>query len=112
MLFRSVAAARAVGVETPMPILLPLVAPVLMAMLVPMTVAGWGARAGAAAALWAAVGLPGAEGVAVSVAYGLLVLFASVPGAVVLLVLLLRSRTEVQLEEDVGTQREGPAGRA
>ena len=107
-----VAAARAVGVETPMPILLPLVAPVLMAMLVPMTVAGWGAREGAAAALWAAVGLPGAEGVAVSVAYGLLVLFASVPGAVVLLVLLLRSRTEVQLEEDVGTQREGPAGRA
>ena len=78
-------AARAVGVDTPWMTLLPLVAPVLVAMLVPVTVAGWGIREGAAAALWTSVGLTPAEGVAVSVSYGLLVLLGSVPGAVVLL---------------------------
>ncbi len=79
-----VAAARAVGVETPLPVLLPLVAPVLMTMLIPVTVAGWGLREGAAAALWAAVGLTASDGVVVSVAYGLLVLIGSLPGALFL----------------------------
>ena len=78
-------AARAVGVETPIPVLLPLVAPVLMTMLIPVTVAGWGLREGAAALLWEAVGLTAADGVVVSVAYGLLVLLGSLPGAVLLL---------------------------
>jgi len=103
------AAARAVGVSTPLAELLPLVAPVLLAMLVPMTVAGWGAREGAAAALWTAVGLPGPEGVAISVAYGLLVLLSSLPGGAVLLRVLAGAGTEVQLEEDVVAQGEGPA---
>ena len=80
-----VAAARAVGVETPLPVLLPLVAPVLMTMLIPVTVAGWGLREGAAAVLWEAVGLTAADGIVVSVAYGLLVLLGSLPGGVVLL---------------------------
>ena len=78
-------AARAVGVETPLTVLLPLVAPVLMTMLIPVTVAGWGLREGAAAVLWGAVGLTAADGVVISVAYGLLVLAGSLPGAVVLL---------------------------
>ena len=56
--------ARAVGVGTPLPTLLPLVAPVLVAMLPPISVAGWGVREGAAAALWAAAGLAAADGVA------------------------------------------------
>ena len=60
--------------------LLPLVAPVLVTMLLPVTVAGWGLREGAAAALWHAVGLTAADGVAISVAYGLLVLVSSLPG--------------------------------
>jgi len=76
-----VAAARAVGVETELAVLLPLVAPVLMSMLVPVTVAGWGLREGTAAMLWGAVGLTAADGVLVSVAYGLLVLLGSLPGA-------------------------------
>lgn len=80
-----VMAARAVGVDTPLAAILPLVAPVLMAMLVPVTVAGWGVREGAAAALWGFVGLSPAEGAAVSVAYGLLVLVSSAPGALVLM---------------------------
>jgi len=79
------AAARAVGVETPLPALLPLVAPVLMTMLIPVTVAGWGLREIAAAVLWGAVGLTAADGVLVSVAYGLLVLIGSLPGALFLM---------------------------
>ena len=78
-------AARAVGMDTPLPVLLPLVAPVLMSMLIPVTVAGWGLREGAAAVLWGAVGLTAADGVLVSVAYGLLVLIGSLPGALFLI---------------------------
>ena len=78
-------AARAVGMDTPQPVLLPLVAPVLMSMLIPVTVAGWGLREGAAAVLWGAVGLTAADGVLVSVAYGLLVLIGSLPGALFLM---------------------------
>ena len=78
-------AARAVGMDTPLPVLLPLVAPVLMSMLIPVTVAGWGLREGAAAVLWGAVGLTAADGVLVSVTYGLLVLIGSLPGALFLM---------------------------
>ncbi len=79
-------AARTVGVDTPAPTLLPLVAPVLATMLIPATIAGWGVRETGAALLWAAAGLPVADGVAISVAYGLLVLVSSLPGAVILIV--------------------------
>jgi glycosyltransferase 2 family protein len=79
-----VAAARAVGVETPFVVILPLVAPVLMTMLIPVTIAGWGLRESAAALLWGAVGLTATDGVAVSVAYGLIVLVGSFPGAAIL----------------------------
>ena len=79
-----VLAARAVGVGTPLPTLLQLVAPVLVAMLPPISVAGWGVREGAAAALWGAAGLAAADGVAASVAYGLLTLLSSLPGGVIL----------------------------
>jgi glycosyltransferase 2 family protein len=78
------AAGRAVGVATPLLQLLPLVAPVLMTMLLPLSVAGWGLREGAAAALWGMVGLSMAEGVLVSMAYGVLVLVSSLPGGLVL----------------------------
>ena len=80
-----VVAARAVGVSTPLWTLLPLVAPVLLSMLVPATVAGWGVREATAAALWGAVGLTVVDGVAISAAYGILVLLSSLPGALVLL---------------------------
>ena len=78
------AAARAVGVESPFTVMLPLVTPVLLAMLIPVSVAGWGVREGAAAAIWASAGLAAADGVAISVAYGLLVLVSTLPGALVL----------------------------
>jgi uncharacterized membrane protein YbhN (UPF0104 family) len=77
-------AARAVGVGTPLATLLPLVAPVLLSMLIPATVAGWGVREATAAGLWSAVGLTAEDGVAISAAYGLLVLLSTLPGALVL----------------------------
>lgn len=77
--------ARAVGIETPAGLLALTAPPILVAMLIPVSVAGWGLREGAAAALWGLVGLSAADGVAVSVAYGLLVLVSSLPGAVFLL---------------------------
>ncbi|KPQ21415.1 conserved hypothetical protein [Halomonas sp. HL-93] len=75
-----VCAARAIGVELPVLSLLALAPVVLLAMLVPVSVAGWGVREGAAAGVWAWVGLPAAQGVAVSLAYGVIVLLASLPG--------------------------------
>ncbi|UCC26629.1 MAG: flippase-like domain-containing protein [Gemmatimonadales bacterium] len=83
--------AAAIGVDTPWHVLAPLVAPVLLTMLLPVSVAGWGVREAAAALLWGAVGLAPAEGVAISVAYGVLVLLASLPGGAVL-ALTLRTR--------------------
>ena len=79
-----VLAARAIGVETPLLVLAPLVAPVLLTMLIPVTVAGWGLREGAAALLWGMAGLTAVDGVAISVAYGLLVLLSTLPGGLVL----------------------------
>lgn len=109
-----VAAARAVGLEGPWTTHAVLGAPVLMAMLVPLTVAGWGAREGAAAALFTAVGMSASDGLAVSVAYGLLVLASSLPGVLVLLGVAGGGgrRPEVQLEEHVPPQGEGPAARS
>jgi hypothetical protein len=80
-----IAAARAVGVSTPLWTLLPLVAPVLLSMLIPATIAGWGVREATAAALWGAVGLTVVDGVAISAGYGILVLLSSLPGALVLI---------------------------
>lgn len=75
-----VCAARAIGVELAALQILALAPVLLLAMLVPFSVAGWGLREGAAVATWALVGLPTAQGVAVSLAYGVLVLLSSLPG--------------------------------
>ncbi|QIT56721.1 flippase-like domain-containing protein [Aquisalimonas sp. 2447] len=75
------AAGRAIGATLPALELMALVPPVLLAMLIPITIAGWGLREGAAATVWAAAGHDPAEGAAIAVAYGLLVLVATLPGA-------------------------------
>lgn len=85
-----VCAARAIGVELPALQLLALTPVLLLAMLIPLSVAGWGLREGTAAGVWALVGLPAAQGVAVSLAYGVIVLLASLPG---IWVALSRRRT-------------------
>lgn len=76
-------AARAIGVSLPASQLLALAPALLLAMLVPFTVAGWGVREGTAASVWVWVGLAPSQGVAVSLAYGLMVLLAALPGLVV-----------------------------
>ena len=104
-------AARAVGIDTPLHSLLPLVAPVLMTMLIPVTVAGWGIRESAAAAVWGIAGLTPEDGVAISVSYGLLVLVSSVPGALVLsrVVSGARGRRGYHaLNESAGNEDEAP----
>ncbi len=80
------AGARGIGVELPLLSLMMMALPALLAMLIPVSVAGWGLREGAAGAVWLISGLPPEQGVAVSIAYGLLVLVASLPGALVLLI--------------------------
>jgi uncharacterized membrane protein YbhN (UPF0104 family) len=61
------------------------VAPAMLLMLLPVSFAGWGVREGAMAVGLSLVGIPTDRAVAISVAFGLALLFASLPGAAVLL---------------------------
>ncbi|MBT2785331.1 flippase-like domain-containing protein [Halomonas sp. ISL-106] len=111
-----VCAARAIGVEMPALQVLALTPALLLAMLIPFSVAGWGLREGAAAGVWALVGLPSAQGVAVSLAYGLLVLLASLPGIWVALSRRASAQSsggipQAQVEQRVVTAAEGSRGR-
>jgi hypothetical protein len=81
-----VVAADAVGVDASAATLAPIALVVLVAAAVPLNVAGWGPREGAAAGVFAAAGLGAATGASVAVAYGVLALAATLPGAVLLLV--------------------------
>jgi len=88
-----VVAARAVGVTAPAADLLPLALLVMVVAGVPANVAGWGPREGMAAWAFAAAGLGAEQGLATSVAFGVMVLVATLPGAAVLLAdTLARSR--------------------
>lgn len=78
-------AARATGATLPFPELLYAVPLVLVAMLIPFSVAGWGYREGAAAAVFPMIGASAAEGVATSVVFGAVLLVSSLPGLAVLL---------------------------
>lgn len=74
-------AARAAGADIDSATLLPLIPPVLMVMAIPLSVAGWGLRESAAALVWMGAGLDPAQGVAISLIYGVVVLVSSLPGA-------------------------------
>jgi glycosyltransferase 2 family protein len=76
-------AARAAGVSAPASRVLPLALLAMLAMVLP-SIAGWGPREGAAAWVFAAAGLGADQGAATAVAYGVMALVASLPGAVVL----------------------------
>jgi glycosyltransferase 2 family protein len=80
-----VVAARTAGTDAPLSRLLPLAMLALLAMVLP-SIAGWGPREGATAWVFAAAGLGAARGAATAVTFGVLVLAASLPGAIVLLV--------------------------
>jgi hypothetical protein len=92
-----VIAARTAGVTAPTARLLPLALLALLAMVLP-SVAGWGPREGATAWVFAAAGLGADRGVATSVAYGVMVLVACLPGAIVLVAAWLpRRRSQLRL---------------
>ena len=76
-------AARTAGVTAPPSRMLPLALLAMLAMVLP-SVAGWGPREGATAWAFAAAGLGADRGAATAVAYGVMVLVASLPGALVL----------------------------
>lgn len=78
-----VIAARTVGVTTPLSRLLPLAMLAMLVMVIP-SVGGWGPREGLTAWVFAAAGVGADRGAAAAVTYGVLVLVASTPGAVVL----------------------------
>ena len=78
-----VIAARTAGTDAPVSVLVPLALLAMLAMTLP-SVAGWGPREGATAWAFAAAGLGAAQGVATAVVYGVMVLVASLPGALVL----------------------------
>ena len=80
-----VLAARATGAALDPADALLAVPLVLAAMLVPLSVAGWGYREGAAAAVFPLIGASAAAGVSASVMFGAVVLVASLPGLAVLL---------------------------
>jgi uncharacterized membrane protein YbhN (UPF0104 family) len=79
-----VIAARAVGVTAPVSRLLPLAFLSMMAMALP-NIGGWGPREGVTAWAFSAAGLGAGRGAATAVAYGIMVLAASLPGGLVLL---------------------------
>ena len=76
-------AARAVGVTAPVSQLLPLAFIAMMAMALP-NIGGWGPREGVTAWTFSAAGLGAGLGAATAVAYGVMVLAASLPGGLVL----------------------------
>jgi uncharacterized membrane protein YbhN (UPF0104 family) len=78
-----VVAARSAGISAPLTRLLPLALLALLAMVLP-SVAGWGPREGTTAWVFGSAGLGADRGAATAVAYGVLVLAASLPGAAVL----------------------------
>jgi glycosyltransferase 2 family protein len=77
-------AARTAGATAPPSQMLPLALLVLLAAALP-NVGGWGPREGVTAWAFAAAGLGASLGVTTAVVYGVMVLFASLPGAAVLL---------------------------
>ncbi len=78
-----VIAARTAGAAAPLAQMVPLALLAMLAMVLP-SVAGWGPREGATAWAFAAAGLGAELGVATAVVYGVMVLVASLPGALVL----------------------------
>ena len=103
-------AARTTGVTAPVSRLLPLALLAMLAMVLP-SIGGWGLREGATAWVFSAAGLGAGRGAATAVAYGVMVLAASLPGGLVLVVGWLRRRRALrpQARRRVISRPEGAA---
>ncbi len=77
------ACARAVGTVLPLEAFATVIPLVLCAMLVPLSIGGWGWREGAAAGLFPLVGASASAGVATGIAYGLVILAATLPACAI-----------------------------
>jgi uncharacterized membrane protein YbhN (UPF0104 family) len=86
-------AARAAGAGAPLSRLVPVALLGVLAMVLP-SIAGWGPREGVTAWTFSAAGLGADRGAATAVAYGVLVLASSLPGAIVLVVEWLPRRRD------------------
>ena len=84
-----IVAAHTAGAAAPLGKMIPIALLVMMAMVLP-SAAGWGPREGVTAWAFAAAGLGANRGVAASVVYGVMVLVASLPGAVVMVMAWVR----------------------
>ena len=85
-----IVACVAAGVHAPPSELVALALVALTAAAVPINIGGWGPREGAAASVFAAVGLGAGAGVAASTAFGVLATIAVLPGAAVVVVSRIR----------------------
>ena len=79
-----VLAADAAGTSAPLSHIVPLAFLAMLAMTLP-SIAGWGPREGATGWAFAAAGLGAGRGVTTAVVYGVMVLVACLPGAIVLI---------------------------
>jgi len=84
-------AARTAGATASLSLMLPLALLVMLAAALP-NVGGWGPREGMTAWAFAAAGLGASAGVTTAVVFGVMVLFASLPGAAVLVAGVLARR--------------------
>jgi uncharacterized membrane protein YbhN (UPF0104 family) len=75
--------ARALDVAMPLVVVAALVPLILFAMVLPLSIGGWGLREGAAALLFPVMGAASSEGLAVSIAFGLVFLVTTLPGFIV-----------------------------
>lgn len=80
-----VVAARLAGSTAPLGTLVPLLLMALLVMVLPVNVGGWGPREAVLAIAFGAAGLGSAQGLTVSVVYGVLTFVACLPGAATLL---------------------------
>jgi uncharacterized membrane protein YbhN (UPF0104 family) len=97
-------AAHAAGVTAPASRMVPIAALVLAVGVLP-SIGGWGPREGMTAWVFAAAGMHAGRGVATAVVYGVMVLFASLPGAAILVLAWFRGTrlpppTEALLREE------------
>ena len=87
-------AARTAGATASPLRMLPIALLALLAMGLPTNIGGWGPREGVAAWAFAAAGLGAGQGFATAIVYGVMVLVASLPGALVLVAAWLRRETD------------------
>lgn len=96
-----IVAARLAGATAPLATLAPLLLLALLVMVLPVNVGGWGPREAVLAIAFGAAGLGSAQGLTVSVVYGVLTFVACLPGAAAL---LLKRREAVPEGRDQAPQ--------